>query len=229
MNYGKSKQGKLLRVFGYSNEKTLILASVSPRRRELLAQLVPYFEVVDSRVDERVAESRQTPRQIAEHLANRKAASVALPLRTGVVLAADTVIDLDGAVLGKPATMADARRILNSLRGRVHLVVTAVSVWDAETTRSEVVSVVTEVRMRDYSNKELEEYLRSGEPMDKAGAYGIQSEECRLVDSIEGCYNNVVGLPLCEVSIRLRTFGVSINDGVIACTSPSGERCPRLA
>jgi septum formation protein len=185
----------------------ITLASASPRRRELLARLVPDFRVVPSEVME-VLEHPVNPDSVAA-LALRKARAVA-PWVGGVVLAADTVVVVDGDPLGKPAGPAEARAMLRRLRGRPHTVITGLAVVDAEEDRAEATAVVSEVLMRDYADSVIEAYLASGEPLDKAGAYAIQGAGAGLVGGWIGSYSNIVGLPLEATAGLLGRFGVSL-------------------
>jgi septum formation protein len=207
---------------------SLILASGSPRRFELLSTLGLPFTVVTSGVDETV-DDESNPAAIVVHLAERKAAAVAKTLDERLVIGADTTVVLDGLVLNKPADDADARRMLRLLRDRTHEVWTGVVVIDAESGRRDSSAVQSLVRMRGYSDAEIEAYVATGEPLDKAGAYAIQGDAGVFVAGIEGCYANVVGLPLCALTSLLGRFGVIISvDGPI-CTLPDRRPCPRLA
>ena len=175
-----------------------ILASASPRREELFKQLIPQFEIVPA-CGEEETEDVSTPWELAETLACQKAEEVAsLPSSHGkAVLGADTVVALDGEILGKPKDEADAERMLSALSGRTHEVYTGVciSVPCIDGTRKELIrSDCTEVVFEELSEKAIENYVATGSPMDKAGAYGIQ--DGGLVREIKGSYSNVVGLPL---------------------------------
>ena len=203
----------------------LILASASPRRRELLRSLVADFRVVPSDLAEILAPG--SPRAAAVRLALDKARAVAARLADGagtraprsaagpgeplVVLGADTIVVIDGEALGKPAGADEARDMLRRLRGREHEVITGVAVVDARTGRADSVAVVSRVRMADYAAAEIEAYVASGEPLDKAGAYAIQGTGGTLVAGLEGSFSNVVGLPLAETSRLLAAFGVAVS------------------
>jgi septum formation protein len=177
----------------------LILASRSPRRREILERAGMEFEVRAPDVDETVA-AGETPGRYVRRLARAKAEAV--PLRPGsVVLGADTVVVVDGRILGKPADADEAARMLGRLAGRWHQVVTGICLRsaaslsvDAETTR---------VRLTVLTEDQIRLYVASGEPLDKAGAYAIQGLASKFIDRIEGCYFNVVGLPMALVYRRL--------------------------
>ena len=187
----------------------LILASASPRRRELLRTLCPHFRVVPSDLEETLVGG--SPRAAAAGLALDKARAVAARVGEGVVLGADTIVVIDGQALGKPTGPDDARAMLRRLRGREHEVITGVAVVDARTGRSEATAVVSRVRMAEYGEAEIEAYLATEEPLDKAGAYAIQGRGSALVAGLEGSFSNVVGLPLEETARVLAAFGVPVS------------------
>ena len=185
----------------------LILASGSPRRRELLAQAGFAFTVRAADVDESVLPG-EDPIQYVTRLAREKAQAVYVLEGQGtdlVVLGADTTVVLDGEILGKPVDEADAASMLARLSGRTHRVITGVAVVSAGGV--EAAAEVTAVRMRGLSDAEIAEYVETGEPMDKAGAYAIQGRAGRWIPRIEGCYFNVVGLPLALASTMLEEHG----------------------
>jgi septum formation protein len=194
---------------------SLLLASSSPRRRELLARLGVPFDVVPSRFDERPPLPGEDPVAYALTLARGKAAAVAASRAGDVVLAADTVVWAGSDFFGKPLDADDAGRMLTALRGRPHCVTTAVAVRCGG--REHVGAVSAEVRMRDYSNQQVREYVATGEPMDKAGAYAVQGLGRELVASVTGCYETVVGLPLCLVADLLPKCGVALHTGEPLC------------
>jgi septum formation protein len=206
----------------------IVLASGSPRRRELLAALDLPFTVITSGVDEEI-DGEPDPGEMVIHLAERKARAVAATLTKGLVIGADTTVVIEGEVLNKPVDDADARRMLRLLRGRTHEVWTGVVVIDARGGRTERAAVRSLVRMRAYTDAEIEAYVATGEPLDKAGAYAIQGGAGVFVAGIEGCYANVVGLPLCELSSILSRFGVAIVTAGPVCTSSNGAPCPRMS
>lgn len=205
----------------------VILASNSPRRRELLRRLVPHFQVAISGASEESEFS--TPETVARELAERKARAVwnDQQIEAGLIIGADTIIDLDGEILGKPENALDAQTILGRLCGKRHQVITGLAIINSERNEVRTSSVATSVHMRGYSEKDIVEYVSSGEPMDKAGAYAIQGRGGALVSSIEGCYFNVVGFPLCEVARMLSDFPVRFSAPGPACILPGGEPCPR--
>jgi septum formation protein len=186
----------------------VILASSSPRRRTLLATLGLAFEVVPSGIDESLLPNL-APAELAARLALAKARDVAGRAGPGVVLGADTLVVLDGRPLGKPASRVDARAMLAALAGRTHEVVTAVAVIGLEGS-AQVETVVSQVVMRAYSPDEIEAYVATGESDDKAGGYAVQGDGGHLVAQVEGCYTNVVGLPIGAVTRLLQKAGVTV-------------------
>lgn len=174
-----------------------ILASASPRRRELLAELIERFEIIPARGEER-ADGTLPPAKLVQALAERKATEVAaLPAAKGkAVLGADTVVALSGEVLGKPRDEEDAARMLRALSGRTHEVFTGVCILYPKGGRTEkrTAAACTKVRFLPLSEEKIAAYVATGSPMDKAGAYGIQDGD--LVEGIDGSFSNVVGLPL---------------------------------
>lgn len=205
--------------------RCLILASASPRRKELLAELRYPFTVVPSGVDEdlHLADSTESTARV---LAVEKAKWVGSQMTSGLVIGADTLIDLDGDILGKPADAADAVEMLRRIRGRVHRVITGVAVMDCDSKDCLSASVATKVEMREYSDDDIARYVASGEPLDKAGAYAIQGLGGELVASTSGCYNNVVGLPLCTLSDLLRRCSLPLERDRVYCSDPNGQACP---
>jgi len=187
----------------------LVLASASPRRRELLASLGVDFRIVPSDLDEVLAPGPLTA--AAERLALDKARAVAARVGEAVVLGADTIVVIDDTPLGKPADAADARAMLARLRDREHRVITGVAVVDTTRRRSRSVSVVSRVTMARYADADIEAYVATGEPMDKAGAYAIQGRGGALVAGFSGSFSNIVGLPLEETAALLAEFGVPVS------------------
>jgi len=206
----------------------LILASGSPRRRQLLACLGLPFRVVVPDLDEDASSNADlTPEEMAEALARAKALSVAQREGSGLVLAADTLVVDGDTVLGKPRDAAEAASMLRRLRDREHRVITGVAVVDATRfTASLVGHVTTAVRMRPYSEEEIAAYITRGEPFDKAGAYAIQDQAFHPVASYDGCYCNVVGLPLRAVTRLLQKDGVDITDDHLAGLPAECAACP---
>jgi septum formation protein len=186
----------------------LILASASPRRSELLAQTGFAFSVRPARIPEE-PRANEDPIAYVTRLAREKAEAVFREISSEksappqVVLGADTTVTLDNHILGKPADTADAVRMLRLLSGRTHLVMTGVAVVTPR--GAEVAAEVTAVRFLTLCDREIDEYIATGEPMDKAGAYAIQGRAARWIPRVEGCYFNVVGLPLALVASMLES------------------------
>lgn len=189
----------------------LVLASASPRRQELLRNAGITFTVQPADVDETPL-AGESARACAERLARDKAMAVWKLRPQDVVLGADTVVVVDGTILGKPADAADAARMLRMLSGRVHEVITGAAVVSGQSSvisknnlpEINVASETTLVTMSELSDEEIREYVATGEPMDKAGAYAIQGRASRWIPRIEGDYSNVVGLPVALVRRMLR-------------------------
>ena len=189
--------------------RKIILASASPRRRELLEQIGVSFEVCPSKEDELI--TGNDPGATVEELSRRKCREVFSGIGEDViVIGADTVVALDGKILGKPKSQADAAHMLSLLRGRTHQVFTGVTVMSRENGRTESVTFheTTQVSFYPMSDREIESYVAGGEPMDKAGAYGIQGEGAVFVREIQGDYSNVVGLPLARLYQEMKNMGI---------------------
>lgn len=186
----------------------IVLASTSPRRAELLKQIGVEFELASGNVQER-PHPDEAPADYITRLARAKVIAVAGERQTGLIIGADTVVVLDGQLLGKPNDEADAERMLRSLSGRWHAVMTGVALYDVATGQEVADFDKTLVRFARISNQEIEWYVKTGEPMDKAGAYGIQGLGGLFVDEIAGNYYNVVGLPLPLVYRLARRLGYS--------------------
>lgn len=202
---------------------SFVLASRSPRRRELLGRLGLDFTVDVADVDESSFPG-EPPEALVCRLCRAKAAAVADHHAGEVVLAADTIVVLDGVILGKPRDSLDAVAMLSALRDRVHVVYTAVCViYDGRaTTRLSA----TDVTMRAYTDAEIEAYVETGDPLDKAGAYGIQDPRFAPVAAWDGCYSAVMGLPLGLAAELLAEAGVGVSEEVsAACRSITGDRC----
>lgn len=183
-----------------------ILASASPRRSELLRQIGLRFEILPSEADENI--ERETPNLLVEALSGKKCLATAEKIQDhSLVLGADTVVSLDGRILGKPGTEEKAEEMLKLLSGREHQVCTGVTmaeVREGRVLRSVTFSETTNVFFYPISSKEIREYVLTGDPMDKAGAYGIQGSFAKFVRGIQGDYNNVVGLPAARVYQELK-------------------------
>ncbi|MDK8191971.1 Maf family protein [Paenibacillus sp. UMB7766-LJ446] len=196
-----------------TKQRRIILASTSPRRKELIASLHLAFEVIPSHADEDTP-TEWTPEQTVQELAMRKALAVYRGLegreQDAVIVGSDTVVVLDGDILGKPVDEADAERMLSRLQGRVHRVFTGVACIDANNGQSMVQYRQTDVTMKELSEATIRAYVQTGEPSDKAGSYAIQGIGASLIDRVEGCYFNVVGLPLSLLSDMLDGFGIHV-------------------
>lgn len=183
----------------------LVLASQSPRRRHLLEQIGLPFTVDASSAEEEAGVAHLPPPEQARTLALIKARDVAARHPGDLVLGADTIVVLGDQVLNKPADAADAVRMLSRLQGRAHRVITGVALLGAG--QELVAHEITTVWIRPLTRTQIERYVNTGEPLDKAGAYGIQGRAAALVERIEGCYYNVVGLPLARVVRMLAALG----------------------
>lgn len=187
----------------------MILASGSPRRRMLLESLGLKFEVIPPPDEERIV-TGDDPRRVAENLAIQKARRVSELVPPALILAADTIVVKDGEIMGKPCDREDAVEMLRRLSGGEHQVITGVCLIDVAGRRELVDSEVTTVYFRQLSELEISRYVDSGEPFDKAGGYGIQGLGGVLVSRIEGCFYNVVGLPLSKLQEMFQSLGLSL-------------------
>jgi MAF protein len=188
--------------------KTILLASGSPRRRELLSLAGLPFEVTQADIDE-TPHPGESPAAYTVRLSQEKARAVLTSAPgSALVLGADTTVADGEMILGKPADLDEARAMLQRLCGRVHQVYTALTLVDAASGRSVTEIAATDVPMRGYTDEEIEAYIASGDPFDKAGAYAIQHAGFHPVTALRGCYSNVMGLPLCHLVRALRTFRI---------------------
>ena len=208
--------------------QTLVLASSSPRRSEILERLGLTFETAVPGVEEPEAHPGADALAVAQERALAKAQAVAAQRSSGTILGADTVVELDGDVLGKPRDAEHAARLLRALRGREHRVVTAVALVDAATGETAEAHRASRVLMRDYADDEVAAYVASGAPMDKAGAYGVQDEAFAPAAETRGCYLNVVGLPVCETLKLAERFGLRLRPDLREAWDAL-ERCPACA
>ena len=220
-----NSSGSSRKQVGRVHNSNLVLASTSPRRRELMAGLRSGFRVVPPAVEEDIR-ADETPEEMAQRLALAKAWSVAQSLPVGLVVGADSVVVADTGVLGKPADVSEATEMLERLRGTEHQVVTGVAVVDAANGRARTGSQVTSVTMRDYSDLEIESYVASGKPMDKAGAYGVQDKAFGPAAHVDGCYTNVMGLPLCTLVELLEGAGHEFGPDGHVLVPEECSRCP---
>ena len=199
-----------------------ILASKSPRRKILLRNLIDSFFVVNSEVEEQEIPGENPP-ELVKRLAKEKALQGAASLSSNslpnaLVIGADTIV-VDGEdVLGKPLDQADAARILEQLKGKTHQVLSGIALYDLSSGEIQTRLVCTEVKMREYTEEEIQEYIASGDPLDKAGAYGIQDRDFNPAPQFYGCFANVMGLPLCHLALLMKEMGLDTNHRV-------AERC----
>lgn len=191
----------------------LILASISPRRKEILEELGYAFEIQSRDVEEAHVEEL-SPEDLTTHNALLKARAVALDYPQAIVLGADTLVYLDGQPLGKPKTREEAYQMLKRLSGKVHYVCTGVALVHEASGRQHCFSVLSEVEFKELSDELIVEYHRLINPMDKAGAYAIQEESDRIIAQIRGSWNNVKGLPSEQLVIELQSFCESLPEFV---------------
>ena len=203
----------------------IILASNSPRRRQLLGLTGLDFRIHAADVDETPLDAEPAD-QYVQRLAACKARAVAARVTPdSMVIAADTTVVDGNQILGKPVDNQDAAQMLRQLRGRTHQVYTAIAVLRDSELVLECCS--TDVPMRYYSDAEMQAYIESGDPLDKAGAYAIQHAGFHPVENLQGCYANVVGLPLCHLARALRKFKIELASTLpLACQSTVGYECP---
>ncbi len=208
-----------------------LLASQSPRRRRLLGICGYPFDTIATFVDESIGSDPEpvracirTAKLKAEALA--KQCHISLDTRT-IILAADTIVAIDGQILGKPLDSSDAERMLSTLRGRVHFVHTGVAIIDMETGKEVLDSHSAKVKMRPYTALEVSQYVASGNPLDKAGAYAIQDPIFRPVESLNGCYLGVMGLSICHLLLIFEQFTLPFKANLkILQTAHHGFKCP---
>ena len=205
----------------------VVLASASPRRRELLAEMGLKFQIVPSGVPE-VPEPGEPAEAVVRRLSAAKAWAVVSNVEQGFVIGADSVVVLEGEIIGKPSDAAEARLILLRLRGTRHQVATGVTVVDAASGRYLSDSVTSNITLRDLSDREIDASIASGTPLDKAGAYAVQDADLQPAQSWEGCYSNIVGLPLCRLGEMLEDMGYRLPPGWPERAAPlCGDSCPR--
>ena len=189
--------------------KKIILASASPRRKELLEAIGLQFEVEPSNYEEDIR-SAADPHELVKSLSLAKARAVAGNHRSALIIAADTLVVCEGRLLGKPHTETEAREMLEAINGKQHSVITGFTIMDAGDNRAVSRSVETRVYMKRLTSEEIGAYVKSGEPLGKAGGYAIQGLGSVIVERIEGDYFNVVGLPLSALAESLKEFGVRV-------------------
>ncbi|OGH96049.1 MAG: septum formation protein Maf [Candidatus Melainabacteria bacterium GWF2_32_7] len=190
--------------------KKIILASASPRRKELLKLIGLDFEVIPSDVEENIENQFFSP-ELIENLAVEKAADVAEKIGyDAIVIGSDTVVVINNKILGKPKDKKDAFNMLKLLSGKTHRVISAIAVIDTETGKTLKDFVVSDVIFKQLSDEEINAYIETGEPMDKAGAYAIQGFAGMFVKSINGCYSNIVGISVFKLAEMLKELGVKL-------------------
>jgi septum formation protein len=205
--------------------KPIYLASTSPRRRELIQLFGLAFRFISADVDE-APMARETPTDLVQRLSRAKAAIGLQNAKEpdAIVIGADTVVAFESSILGKPTDADDAVRMLKQLRRKPHVVYSGITVMRDDHALTQVAT--TTVWMRDYSDAEIAAYVASGDPLDKAAAYAIQHNGFRPVERIDGCFANVMGLPLCHLYRALKAFGISVAEPDHACQDYLQINCP---
>jgi MAF protein len=210
-----------------SEEAVFALASGSPRRKELMKLAGLDFRIIPANIDESPNEN-ESPKEYVLRMASEKAKSIEAQAN-GIdwIIAADTTVADGDKILGKPTDEKEARAMLNALKGKEHQVYTAIAVLHTRDGELMTDLATTDVPMRNYSNEEIDVYVKSGDPMDKAGSYAIQHPEFRPVEKLDGCYANVVGLPLCHLTRTLKKFGIPVEKDIPqACQQSLAYDCP---
>jgi len=208
-----------------------ILASKSPRRQMLLRNLIDHFIVMEADISE-IIQPGESPADFVLRLALEKALAAAKKIDQStienvIIIAADTIVIDEAEILGKPKDVEDAKNILEQLRGRNHQALSGITVYQPE--KKQILSklVLTEVWMREYSEKEIQDYIDSGDPFDKAGAYAIQNDSFNPVEELKGCFANVMGMPLCHLSLLLRELNLEMNSSIAnRCQEAIQYQCP---
>ncbi|MBT5337668.1 septum formation protein Maf [Candidatus Falkowbacteria bacterium] len=189
--------------------KKIILASTSPRRKEIMAKTRLKFKVVASDYEEDMS-LKMPPLKLAKFLSKGKADSVAKKYRNHLIIGADTFVVLNNKLLGKPSDIADAKKMLKQISGKVLLIVTGYTIIDTGSGKSISKATETKVHIKKLKPSEIINYVKSGEPLDKAGAFGVQELGAVIIKKIEGDFYNVMGLPIFDLSQELKKFGVNI-------------------
>lgn len=188
----------------------IILASASPRRKEILENTKLKFRIIKSEVEEVIVEG-ESPQQVVMRLSFEKCMDVASKHESSLVIGADTIVVLDGMILGKPKDEDEAYEMLRKLSNNVHQVITGISLINLEGNKKIIDYVVSNVKFKDLSEEDIKDYIQTNESLDKAGAYGIQGYGALLVDEIQGDYFNIVGLPISRVSDLLKkNFSINL-------------------
>lgn len=186
--------------------KQIILASVSPRRKELLEKAGLKFKVVESNYKE-IADLKLTPHELARKLSLEKAKKVFKKYKNSIIIAGDTIVVCEKIILGKPKNKIDAKDMLQFLSGKVHSIITAITIIDGDLNKIITKSEETKIHMRKINDNEINRFVESGEPFDKAGAYAIQGKAEKFIEKIEGNFDNAVGLPLNSLMKELKKIG----------------------
>ncbi|WP_296647203.1 Maf family protein [Romboutsia sp. 13368] len=181
----------------------IILASASPRRREILENTNVKFDIISSSIDELVLEG-ESPCQMVMRLAFEKGTDIASKRKSDLVISADTIVVLDNTVLGKPKDEEEARAMITNLSGKTHQVITGISLINLENNKKIIDYVISNVKFKNLSEDDINDYIKTKESLDKAGAYGIQGYGALLVEEIQGDYFNIVGLPISKLSDLLK-------------------------
>lgn len=181
----------------------IILASASPRRKEILENASVKFEVMASSIEELTLDS-ESPCQMVMRLAFEKGMDIASRQKSDLIISADTIVVIDNTVLGKPENEIEARKMITSLSGRTHQVITGISLINLDNNKKIIDYVISNVKFKNLSEEDINDYIRTKESLDKAGAYGIQGYGALLVDEIQGDYFNIVGLPISRLSDLLK-------------------------
>lgn len=191
-------------------KRQIILASKSPRRKHLLENIGLKFKIVPSDINEDLI-PLSSPRKYAENLSKEKAKKVAQKYKDAIIIGADSIVIFKGEIIGKPKSMKNAKEILRKLSGQKHLVITGFTVLDSKAGKSITKSVLSYVFFKPLSEKEIDAYVKSKEPMGKAGAYAIQEKAGMFIEKVEGDFFNVFGLPIFALCKTLQEFGININ------------------
>ena len=193
-------------MFEFLKKQRIILASKSPRRADILRQLKIDFEIIDSKVSEEAFENDRSIEDYVMSISDKKVMNVARKITNGIIIAADTIVTIDGQILGKPKNHDEAKNMLKKLSGRIHYVYTGVSIVLNPGFIKKSDYEITKVKFRKLDEVEINYYVDSGESMDKAGSYGIQDLPAIFVEKIDRCYFNVVGLPLTKVYLLMKSL-----------------------
>lgn len=190
-------------------KQQFILASSSPRRKALLRQIGLDFKIVPSRYEEDM-KLKLDNKNLAKTLAYGKAKEVAGRVKSGIIIGSDTFIVFKGKRIGKPKNAKDARKILKMISGKTLIIYSGIAIIDKYQNKKITDHEITEVKMKKMTDSEIERYIQTGETLDKAGAFGIQEKGVKFVEKINGCYSNVVGLPIYKLYINLQKLGIKI-------------------